>query len=315
LFIVLGFVLAFIFSPIYNLLLKVIKSPTVSASILSIILIAIVILPIWFFTPTLIDQIFNLYQVAQKTDFVAIFKNIFPSFFASEQFSSEIGATLQSFITNIFNSILNKLGEIILNFPTIMLNSVVVLFTFFFALKEKDKLFAFIKSLSPFSKEVEIKLAQSSRDITASVLYGHVIIGVLQGVIISIGLFAFKAPNTVLLSILATIAGVLPIVGPMLVWAPIAIYFFIAQNTFAAVGILILGLIASNLEHFLRPFLISRRTQLHSVVVLIGMIGGLFLFGIMGLILGPLILAYLLIILEVYRNRKPGTSFSLLKED
>ena len=171
LFIVLGFILAFIFSPIYNLLVKVIKSPTVSASILSLILIAIVILPIWFFTPMVIDQVFNLYQLAQKTDFVAIFKNIFPAFFASEQFSSEIGSTIQSFITNVFNSILNKLGEMILNFPTIILNSVVVLFTFFFALKEKEKLFVFIKSLSPFSKEVEIKLAQSSKDITASVLY------------------------------------------------------------------------------------------------------------------------------------------------
>ena len=57
-------------------------------------------------------------------------------------------------------------------------------------------------------------------------------------------------------------------------------------------------------ENFYKPIFISRRTKLNSSIILIGMIGGLFLFGILGIILGPLILAYLLIILEIYRNKK-----------
>ena len=77
----------------------------------------------------------------------------------------------------------------------------------------------------------------------------------------------------------------------------------IAGNTFSAIGILVFGAISSTVDNFLRPMIVSKRTNLHSAIVIIGMIGGLFMFGILGVILGPLILAYLIILLEVYRKR------------
>jgi len=128
-------------------------------------------------------------------------------------------------------------------------------------------------------------------------------LGVIQGLVIAIGLFIFGVPNALLLSLLAVVAGILPIVGPMLVWIPVVAYLFLQANTLAAVGILIFGIIGSNIDNILRPFLVSKMAKIHSGVVLVGMIGGLFLFGILGLILGPLILSYLLIILEVYIER------------
>ena len=74
-------------------------------------------------------------------------------------------------------------------------------------------------------------------------------------------------------------------------------------NTIAAIGILVFGAISSNVDNFLRPMIVSKRTNLHSAIVIIVMIGGLFMFGILGVILGPLILAYLIILLEVYRKK------------
>jgi predicted PurR-regulated permease PerM len=74
-----------------------------------------------------------------------------------------------------------------------------------------------------------------------------------------------------------------------------------------AIGITVFGILSSIIDNFVRPFLVSQRTRMHPAVVLVGMIGGFLMFGFLGFILGPLILAYLLIILEIYRNKHiPG---------
>jgi len=174
---------------------------------------------------------------------------------------------------------------------------------FYFVLRDKKEVLDYIRSISPFSKDVEKKLFESSKGITASVIYGQVIVGVIQGIIVGIGFFIFGVTNALFLTLLAILAGIFPVVGTTLVWLPIVIYFMIAGDGLPAIGVLVFGLISSTVDNFLRPMIVSKRTNLHSAVVIIGMIGGLFMFGILGLILGPLILAYLIILLEVYRKR------------
>ena len=143
--------------------------------------------------------------------------------------------------------------------------------------------------------------------LTISVIYGQVVVGILQGLAVGIGFFIFKVPNALFLTLLACIAGVFPIIGTTIVWAPVVIYLLIAGNTLPAFGVIIFGFISATLDNLVRPIIVAKRAHMHSALMLIGMIGGLFLFGIMGFILGPLILAYLLIILEIYRNKKsPG---------
>jgi len=180
----------------------------------------------------------------------------------------------------------------------------VVFFTLFFVLRDKEEMTSYIESLLPFSKDVEKKLFELSKNLTASVIYGQIVIGIFQGIFLGVGLFIFKVPNALILTLLACLAGILPIIGVAIIWVPVAIYLLIAGNTFQALGVIIFGLISSSLDNFIRPIIVSKKTQMPSSLILIGMIGGLFLFGILGLILGPLILAYLLIILEVYRNKR-----------
>ncbi len=305
--IIVGVILAFIFNPLYNLLHKFTNSKNLSATLICFFLILLIILPLWFLTPILIKQSIKIYTASQQIDFVAPLQNIFPSLFASEEFSAEIGSILHSFVTKMTNSLMNSLSQLILNFPGLFLQFLVVFFTFFFVLRDKEQLITYIKSLLPFSKDVETKLFESSKGITSSVIYGQVVIGLLQGLVVGVGFFIFKVPNALILTLLASLAGIFPIIGTTLIWIPVIIYLFIAGNTFPAVGVAIFGLVSSSIDNFIRPVIVSKRTKIHSSLILVGMIGGLFLFGILGFILGPLILAYLLIILEIYRNRKsPG---------
>jgi len=184
---------------------------------------------------------------------------------------------------------------------------VVVFFTFFFVLKDKEKLIEYVQSLLPFSKEVENKIFKSSKEITSSVIYGQIIIGIIQGISAGIGFFIFQVPNALLLTLFASIAGIIPIIGTGIIWAPVVIYLFLTGNTFGAIGVLIFGIFSSVIDNLLKPLFVSKRTTMHPALIMIGMIGGFFFFGVLGFILGPLIIAYLLIILEIYRNKKsPG---------
>jgi predicted PurR-regulated permease PerM len=314
--IILGTILAFIFLPLYNLTVKLVKSRNFAAFLMCILLMVIIVIPLWYLAPIAINQSIKFYMASQQMDLVTTFKTIFPSFFQSEAFSAEIGAAIQSFITKTTNSLMNSLSNVILNFTTIFLQFLVAFFTFFFVLKDSRGLIDYVKSLLPFPKEIERKLFTSTKSITMSILYGQVIIGIFQGLIAGLGFFIFKVPNALLLTVLAAIAGILPIIGTAIIWVPVAIYFLIAGNTFSAIGIIIFGLISTIVESFLRPLWVARATKVNSSVLLIGMIGGMFMFGILGLILGPLILSYLLIVLEVYRNKKiPGIFIEEPKKD
>ncbi len=306
--IIVGLILAFIFYPLYSKLDSIIKSPNISSGLMCLFLLLLIIIPLWFLTPIVINQSIKLFTASQQVNFISILKEISPSLFASQEFSAEIGSILSSFVTKMTNSLMNSLSGIILNFPTLFLKSFVVFFTFFYVLRDKDKLIDYIKSLSPFSKEIEKKLFDSSKSIANAVIYGQVIIGILQGLVLGIGLLIFRVPNALLLTLLAVLAGVFPIIGTAVVWVPLAVYLLIIGNPFSLIGVLIFGLISSSLDNFLRPIIVSRRSNVNSLLILIGMIGGLFMFGILGFILGPLILAYLLIILELYRNRKISSS-------
>ncbi len=313
--IIIGVILAFIFLPLYKSINKVLKLKSLTALIMCLMLLVVIILPVWYLAPIAIDQSIRFYISSQQMDLITPFKTIFPSLFQTETFSAEIGSAIQSFVTKSTNSLMNSFSNFILNFPRIFLQLLVVFFTFFFVLKDNDKMVSYIKSLLPFSKEVTKKLFHSSRSITLSILYGQVVVGIIQGIITGTGFFLFKVPNALLLTVLAAVAGIFPIIGTAIVWIPVAIYFFLAGNTFAAFGIIIFGLISTVLENFIKPAFVSKRTKVNTSIILIGMIGGLFMFGILGIILGPLILAYLLIVLEIFRDKKlPGVFIEPPKE-
>lgn len=305
--IVLGLILAFLFSPFYNWINKKLQRKNLSAVLVSILLILIIVIPVVFLTPILIDQSLKIYFLVQQTDFVQALRSIMPSMFASDVFSREVASIIQSFSSRSINSFVNALSGIILNFPRLVLQFFVVFFTFYFVLRDKEKVILYVKSLLPFSKDVENKLFKQTEGITKSVLYGQLIIGLIQGLVTGLGFFIFGVSNALVLTLLACLAGIFPIVGTSIIWIPVIIYLLVGGVVWPAIGVSVFGVIAMLLDNVFKPIIVSQKTSLPTSIILIGMIGGYLLFGILGFILGPLILAYLLIILEIYRNKRiPG---------
>jgi len=301
-----GILLAYIFYPIYKWLLSKLKSPNLSALLICAGLIVIILLVIGLIFNSLANQAIDLYFSLQNSNLENTITEMLPTFLSSE-ISANLAGSLNSFISNLLANSLSKFTSFILNLPIIMLQLFVVIFVFFFSLRDGKKGVEYIKSLSHLGKETQEKFFKQFKDITNSVLLGQVVIGIAQGIIAGIGYFIFGVPNALILTILTMFVGIIPLIGPWLVWLPVDIYLFIVGRTGAGIGLLIYGLvIISWIDIFIRPLMVSRKTEINSAIVIIGMLGGLFVFGILGLIIGPLVLAYVLLVVELYRKKTLG---------
>jgi len=301
-----GLILAYMLHPLYLIVLKVVREKNISALIIVLLLLFLIFLPIWFLFPVVVKQVFEAYSFMQKVDIFSFLKPLLP-----QTSSNDTLALLNSFVSNSITSIFSKFSQILLDLPNLLLQLTVILFVFFFAMRDSNKLKEYAKGISPFSSELEKSLSTQFKEITNSVIYGHIIVGILQGILTGIGLLIFGVPNVLLLTLVAVLASVLPIIGAWLVWIPAGIYLLTSGHTGAGIGLMLYGAIfISWIDNVIRPYIVSRRTNLSSGIVLIGMIGGLMVFGVLGLVLGPLILAYVIVILDAYKDKKLSELFT-----
>ena len=301
-----GLILAYMLNPLYLIVLKVVREKNISALIIVLLLLFLIFLPIWFLFPVIVKQVFEAYSFMQKVDLFGFLKPILP-----QASSNDTLALLNTFMSNSISSIFSKFSQILLDLPNLLLKLTVTLFVFFFAMRDSNKLKEYARGISPFSSELEKRLSTQFKEITNSVIYGHIIVGILQGILTGIGLLIFGVPNVLLLTAIAVLASVLPIIGAWLVWIPAGIYLLTSGHTGAGIGLMIYGAVfISWVDNVIRPYIVSRRTNLSSGIVLIGMIGGLMVFGVLGLVLGPLILAYVIVILDAYKDKKLSELFT-----
>ena len=311
--IIVGLILGFIFYPVYTFILKHTNSANFSATIVCILLGILIIIPTWFFAPILLQQSFQIYNLSNNFDAVGPLKAIFPGLFSVEGFSNELSTVIRSSISKMSIGLVNMVSDFIINLPEIALQFLVVLFVFFFFLTDRKIFVDYIGSVLPFSKDVEKELFKQTHEITLSVLYGQILLGFAEGLIVAAGFYLFGVPNALFLSILVCLAGVIPIVGTILIWLPVIIYLLAVGSIFSAIGVTVFSLLSVIPSNLIRPMLIARRTSMHPAIALIGMLGGAIFFGIIGFILGPLILAYLIILVEIYRNKR--TPSPLLQQE
>ena len=305
-----GLILAFVFYPVYSKILSVFKEKNISALIVILLVIFVIFLPLWFLLPFVFRQLFDLYLYAQKINFVDVAKGIVPGL-TEISVSSDILTSLNTFVTNFVSKLFSSVSSHLLNLPSVALKLVVVMFVFFFGMRDAEIFVSYVKSLSPFSEKINHELSKKFKNMTMAVIYGLVVVGIIQGLVAGFGLFIFGVPHYLLLTILAILLSVIPFVGAWLIWIPASIYLIASGKVILGIGLFIYSaIIVSWIDNIIKPYLVAKRTNIHSAIIIIGMIGGMIVFGALGLILGPLILSYLLLIIEAYRDKKLKSLFS-----
>ncbi len=307
--IILGLLLAYILHPFYKKIYKRVKKKNLAAIILILGLSIVIVIPLAYIMPIMIKQTFETYLFLQKLDLAEILKKILPSALTLE-ISNELVANLNNIISKLFSSLLNEFIKFVVNLPSFILQFAVFLFTFYFAVRDAEELKAYFSQLSPFSHKTEKKFMEEFREITNTIVYGQFLIGVIQGLALGIGLFILQVPKSLILTFVAIVVSIIPILGSWLVWLPAGIFLITTGSVFKGIVLLIYGgLFVSSIDNILRPYFISKKSHMSIVIALIGVIGGLYAFGIVGLVIGPLILSYVMIIIDFYRQGKLNELF------
>lgn len=176
-----------------------------------------------------------------------------------------------------------------------------LLFLLFFLIRDGDNLVAWMKDRSPFPQPVGDDLTGRIGNITRAVLVGHVLVAIIQGIIAGVGLVVTGVPNPIFWTFVMILLALIPLIGTFAVWAPASVYLFAIGQPIAAVGLFVYGAVVVGIsDEYLRPVIVDRYAEISPSVIIVGVIGGLSVFGFMGLFLGPIVVGALKETIEVY---------------
>jgi predicted PurR-regulated permease PerM len=173
------------------------------------------------------------------------------------------------------------------------------LFVLFFFFRDGDDTARRIRGLIPLNPRRKAQLDRRLQDVTRAVVFGTVVTALVQGLLLGIGFWITGLPSPVVFGVVGTISSFVPLVGTTLVWLPAAIYLFAKGVLWKAIFMAAWGaLVVGSADNFLRPFLVSGKAEIGTLTVFFGVLGGLATFGMIGLFLGPVILALALALIE-----------------
>ncbi|MBD3310169.1 AI-2E family transporter [Candidatus Woesearchaeota archaeon] len=318
-----SFVIAFIFYPVYRLTVRYVKSRNLSAFLVALFIILIVTLPTFFIANHLAGEaryfIPRVKQIvvsgklipAECTDdtFVCAISTEFSDLLSDE----EVLYYIQESLGRVEEVILGSAAAVVFKVPKLVLDIFIMLFMVYYLLKEGPAVVERVKRLIPLDKKYQERIVTQFSEITRAVIYGWVIVAIIQGVAGALGFyFILEVPSPMLWGIVMTFAALLPFVGCTVVWLPVAM-FRIAEGILIddpqfiirGIGMLVYGVFfIATVDNLLRPKLIGGKAKVHPVLVLLGVMGGIALFGFIGVIIGPLVLILLLTFLEIYEKQK-----------
>ncbi len=184
----------------------------------------------------------------------------------------------------------------------ILLNLVLAFFLLYFMLVDGRKMERKIQRFLPLREENIDNIWEATRLMVVSNAIGIPVLALGQAVVAAIGYFIFGVEEAIVWGIVTGIFSILPIVGSAIVWVPLTVYMIATGSIGSGIGLLLYSvIITSSIDNVLRFTLLKKLGDVHPVVTVFGVIVGIPLFGFMGLIFGPLLISYLLLLVKIYR--------------
>ena len=309
---VLAFLLAGIFKPIYNWLVRWV-SPWMASLLTCCVVVLIVFVPLTFCIGALSNEALNVYHLGKDSNVLLKIQH----FFQNNTLAGQAQEVLSGFginfepsdITGLFSDMTKVTGKFIYakasawaaNIMSFVLQFCFLILVIYFLLIDMEKLMRFITRLSPLPDKQDNLLMDKFMEISGVILVGNGISGVFQGVIGGI-LFAFLGINSpVLWGAIMAVLAFLPIFGIGLVLIPASALLLLNGFMGKAVFTLIFYVILSfSVEYLLKPKFVGSQVKMHTLLVFLSILGGMAMFGVLGIVYGPLIVTAFLTLSEIY---------------
>ncbi len=312
---VLSFLLTNLFRPIY-LFLNRWMSDNMASVLTCLLIIAIVFIPLIFFIGSLANEALSLYnwgrdsQVGMK---VQQYLQESEQVVRLQQYMAGFGFDFKPTLIIDFFSYVAKKGGLLLysqasgwaaNIMQFVFSFCMMILVIFFLLIDQPKLMEYIIRLSPLPDDEDRLLLRKFEEIANAILKGNGICGLIQGILAG-GVFSVMGLNSPLLwGCIMAILAFLPIFGIGLVMVPTAIILAINDNIAGGIFMFVFYLVLSFcMEYLVKPRMVGRQVKMHTLLVFLAIIGGLSVYGVLGIIYGPLIITAFLTLSDIYLKK------------
>lgn len=314
--IVLAFLIASAFYPIFSMVKKNLKGKEITSSVLmTLLILVILIVPVSWFIGTLSNEAFDFYNRtknsvtlqelqqgilgdsiwAQRIRNISKLANIELGPEKIQELTTSIGKNVGLFLANQLSAIASNLLQFLVNFFLMML-------IIYYIFRDGERLKNYITELLPFPAKQQELVVNKFREMGRAVIFGNVVSGMIQGVLGGFGFFIFGLGSPFLWGTVIGFMAFLPIIGASVIFLPATVILLLQKNIGIAIGYFIYNMAYSSaMEYFFKPRLIGKGMRMNPILVFIGILGGLKLFGILGIIYGPLIITIFITLAEIYR--------------
>ena len=303
-------VFAIVLYPVHTFLMRYVKVGFLSAVLILILILAATLGPLSYISYQLAHELQNISLEHATEEIIGVVNQpwikptadrILALFsFTQEQFKASITQNVTGLGKMLLGMAGGKIGDIV----TGAFNFILMGFTLFFLLKDGPKVVEKIADYMPFPANEKKQLAKQMKDIVVSTIYGGVVVALVQGLIGGIGFAVVGLHAPVLWGLAMSITSFIPLVGCALVWVPATLYLFLKGMLPQAVILAAIGVFGvSSVDNILRPIIIKGRVHMPLLLVFFSVFGGIQVFGLLGLVLGPLVVAVFVSVLGIFRAR------------
>lgn len=294
-------IIVYVFYPEFKRLNKHIKSRSICALIMLAVILLIIVIPLFFVINALAVEAVGFYQNVKVLDLTPVSESI--TKFLGENI--DINSYVKSLGESLVSFIARLVSDFFISLPQKILILFVTVFVMYYFFKDGDKIIAFLEKVLPMYKDHKTELLAEFNRVIHATIYGVLVSAVIQGLIGTLGLVIFQVSSPIIWGSIMTLTAMLPFIGTGLIWVPAALFKIVNGDFFNGFGLLLYGiLIISTIDNIIKPKLISTKSQTHPVLIILGIFGGLKAFGIIGIIIGPLLLATLSVLYNFYMNKK-----------
>lgn len=268
-----------------------------SALLLLFASVLVLILPFYALSTMVIQKIAEL-----QSDHI-YFKNLIFKFKHLIPVNSDIQNLVEeglkkagTWATELFPSLISGAFNIILGL-------IIMYFLLYFMLVEREKFEASMIKYAPFREQNAYRFAEEMRNTTYSNVLGQGLITIVQGSLLSLAFYVLGYSDPLFWGVITMFISFVPILGPPVVFVPAALLQLADGNNFAGWAMLIFGFVVIiNIDNVLRFIIAKKVGNIHPIITVIGVVIGVPLFGILGLVFGPLLLSYFVLLIKIYEN-------------
>lgn len=306
-------VVAIVFYPLHKSMRKAVHGTTVSALFSTLITVLLSVVPLVFLLLAISNELTGLYQsLAAKS---AGAGGIAPYLMqGSERLSSwvtqrfslpaiDLRSYLLSRLETMSSSLLHFSANLVSNTFALTLNALIALIVLFFLFRDGDR---FVSKLMEFVPLDSDRISELQMRVTSTVstnFYGNFVVGALQGMLAGVSFWALGVDSPVLWGIATAVVSLIPFVGTAIVWAPAAIGLMLTGHVWKGVILLGLGIaVIGTIDNVLRPLIVHKGVRLHPILLFFSFLGGVRLFGVLGLFVGPVIVSVTAALLDMFKQ-------------